>query len=169
MYTVKQAAVIIDTSITTIRNWSREFASYLSEGANPESGTERTYSESDIAVFNTISLLRSRRESFKTIHEKLKGGTRIEPVPKSAEEDPPIVTDTIEPNTSSMALQLVQGQVDSLENERDYLRSELSEERGARLEAEARAVAAETELRVHKENKTAVSNERPSWWQRLRG
>lgn len=79
-YTIGTAAVMVGKPgpalpITTIRNWTKQFAIHLSDDANPPAGIERRYSERDIAVLRLVHEWRESRISTSDIHGRLQGAT----------------------------------------------------------------------------------------------
>jgi hypothetical protein len=92
-------------------------------------------------------------------------GRYIEPAkPETAPKEPETASEDAQApppqsrgsEAATLALELVQGQVTSLTNERDYLRDELDKERQARLTAEVDAARLTGQL-------DAVYHRR--WWQ----
>lgn len=162
-YSVSQLAKYLDVSTGTIRNWGSEFAEHLSEGANPISGVPREYTDGDAAILETVAVLRDQYVSYEEIEERLAGGERLafQDRPDGAQKElkeglsgakgeTALVTESF-----SQALQMYGDQVERLQNRIDTLTDRV-------LEAEKRATAAETELRVLKdqaEQKRAVGAE----------
>ena len=65
-YTIGQCAVLVGKPseplpVPTIRNWTRQYAKYLSADANPTPGQERRYDAKDVAVLRRIHELRNDR------------------------------------------------------------------------------------------------------------
>lgn len=54
IYTPKQAAQAVGVHDNTIRGWVREYADYLSDGANPSSGQPRQLMPKDVATLQAI-------------------------------------------------------------------------------------------------------------------
>lgn len=152
MYTPGQIARAIDVSNTSVRNWSREFSEFLSPSANPTPGTPREYTDSDLLVLSTIAVLRSQLVNTEDIRQALADGTRLEPLHRPQTEDAAESEDAAE-NTARAAAAVAaienalvaqQNRISALETKNDLLHEKL-------LEAERRATAAETELRVLRE------------------
>ena len=59
-FSPKAAAVIVGCGGSTIRTWSREYAEFLSPGANPGDGSARLFSEADLAVLQLVRDIRQR-------------------------------------------------------------------------------------------------------------
>lgn len=146
MLTVKEVADRLGVSSNTIRVWTKEFDAYLSPTAAPGPGKTRMFADDDIAVLWTVKALRAQGVPSEDIHAALANGERLEPLEgQNSRQEPPIGEDDSQRPTSavSMALELVRGQIEGLQNERDYLRAELTTEREARIDAERRAATAE--------------------------
>jgi DNA-binding transcriptional MerR regulator len=60
----------------TIRHWSKNFADFLSPGANPEKGKRRMYSYDDAEVIALIAEMRQQYESYDNIRAALADGDR---------------------------------------------------------------------------------------------
>jgi len=153
MYTVAQAARSANVSGTTIRNWSRMYADYLSLSANPPAGTPREFTADDLAVFSTIAVLRDQLQETEAIRAALDAGQRLEPLHPPPHEQPP-AGDADQAATgqaaaaaaaaASTAIEIYRDRVNVLERRADQLADRL-------IEAEARAAAAERELQILRE------------------
>lgn len=71
LYSVADVAAIAGVSASSIRNWSGQFADYLSPGANPPPGTERIFTETDAAVLQQIQQLRRQHVGYSDIPARL--------------------------------------------------------------------------------------------------
>ena len=166
MTTVTKTAKALGLSDTTLRIWGKKFADYLSPGANPSKGKRRKYTEDDLAVFTTISVLRDRGENYDEIDQALEDGTRIEPTePPTVDESPPASEQTaLQTQSFTEAMKAYEIRLDRYEDD-------LKAEREARLAAEIRATAAETELRILREvtDKKSTEGEKSGFWARLFG
>lgn len=157
MYTPGQIAKFLGTSGTTIRNYAAEFSEFLSPSATPGAGVPRQFTEDDLAVLQTVAIMRGQLAPPETIVEALRAGHRLALARPPVAEDAPseVVTGAF-----STALTLLESRLDKAE-------SRLESEREARLAAELRAVAAETELRLIREARI-VDTPRPmsfrEWW-----
>lgn len=105
-YTIGTAAVLVGKPgaalpITTIRNWTREYAPHLSADANPPTGTERRYTERDVAVLRLVHEWRGLRLPSSDIHARLQDATipivEVVPVDESTESPPQAPTIDSEP------------------------------------------------------------------------
>lgn len=193
MYSVADVVAAFGCSKQTVRVWATEFSPFLSPGADPPKGQAREFTPDDIRVFALVSQMRDEGSGYKDISASLSAGQRGELPPKQERRTAGTTSSQYESQETSLApieileryaLQ-VQGHIKQVEGERDYLRgqievkdSQIEAERAARLEAEKRAAAAETEVKVlrevqsvrgEQEAKGEGSQVRPSWWQRLRG
>ena len=79
-YTIGQTAVLIGKPgpplpVSTIRNWTTDFADHLSPQANPGSGVERKYNDFDVAVLRLVHEMRTERAPLAAIHERLAHAT----------------------------------------------------------------------------------------------
>jgi len=169
MFTVKQVATALQISNTLLRQRGGEYAAYLSDSANPGKGETRRYTEDDIAVLQTVGVLKSQGKSDNEIQEALAAGDRMEPVDmpqpekKSAgKDDKALVTSEF-----AAALQSYETQVSSLQKKNDELHDRLLEmtERAIRAETKNEAVSilgdAETPAAVD------VQSQGESWRVRL--
>jgi DNA-binding transcriptional MerR regulator len=73
----------------TIRNWSGEYAAFLSEGAQPDDGRTRLFTYSDLIVLNTVRHL-TRVEGLNNndkVREMLETGFRLTELPRAYSEE----------------------------------------------------------------------------------
>ena len=87
IFTVRQVARHIGASDSTVRNWSREFADYLSELANPAPGQPRQFTAADVATLATVAVMRQQLVGVEDIRAALDRGERLEPVRPPEPED----------------------------------------------------------------------------------
>lgn len=127
----------------TIRNWSSEFAPFLSPAANPPKGERRRFTDSDAAVIDLIAGMREDDYPYESIRAHLAAGERGQWPPHGHEtaQDGP---------ESTHGRTLVQSPIEAtlmrLQAENDVLRRELEYYREHNEELHGRAVAAETKL-----------------------
>jgi len=88
-YRVNDIAPLFQVQGNTIRQWSEEFTSYLSDDANPQKGEVRLFSDNDLKVISLVAQMRNKRKTFDDIHASLAAGTRGE-IPKSSSDIVPI-------------------------------------------------------------------------------
>ncbi len=141
-WTLGEVARQLSLSKATIRNWSGpngEFADYLSASATPDKGEVRKFTEPDLKVLWYVQTCRLRDIGYQEIHKQLKTGQHetvemvLSPLPVDSNEDEPTAAE-------------LRGLIQALEEERDWLRTELTKTRTEQLAAERRAVEAETKL-----------------------
>ena len=176
MFTPKQIANRLNLSSTTIRNYSRLWADYLSPSANPQAGQGRLYTEDDLAVMATIAALRENQATADQIRAALDAGQRMEPMPppeveRPADADRAGDAPNVEAHAAaaaaaaSTAIDIYRDRVNQLETRADQLADRL-------IAAEARAAAAERELEVMRQlyeaaTSPAPADQRPTFWQWL--
>ena len=164
MTTVTKTAKVLGLSETTLRIWGEKFADFLSPDANPGKGERRKYTEEDLAVFNTISVLRDRGDNYDEIKKALEDGTRIEATePAVEDEGPPASTETaLQTKAFSDTISSYEARVSRYEEKIDTLQERL-------LDAEKRATRAEAQLEILKEvtDKTPPQGEKMGFWARL--
>jgi DNA-binding transcriptional MerR regulator len=88
-YTTAQIHRRLDVPKPTIRNWSAEYAAYLSERAQPADGRTRRFTYADLIVLNTVRRL-SRVEGLNSndlIRERLAEGYRDDDLPDVPTEE----------------------------------------------------------------------------------
>jgi len=141
MFTVTQVANALGISNTLLRQRGAEYADYLSDYANPGKGETRRYTEDDIAVLQTVAVLKAQNKSEDDILAALDAGERYEPSEMpgakqtaSGKDDKALVTSEF-----AAALQSYETQLTNLQQKNDDLHERL-------LAAEIRATIAETKL-----------------------
>ena len=180
MLTPKQVADGLNLSSTTIRNYSRLWADYLSPSANPEAGQPRLYTQDDLAVMGTIAALRDNQATTDQVRAALDEGQRLEPVRPFEEERPAADHDPAGQaqqaaadqaraavNAAEKAIAIYQDRVSAVEARNQELTDRL-------IKAESRAAAAERELEVLRQLYEAATSptpadRRPTFWQWLTG
>jgi DNA-binding transcriptional MerR regulator len=101
MYQSSDLQKFFNRSPETIRQWADEFATYLSELANPPEGVHRRYDEQDLLVFALVNKMREQKATNEEIHEALGRGDRGE-VPVAAffkENGPDLAVKLYQANT----------------------------------------------------------------------
>lgn len=78
MYTSGEVAKIYGVVTETVRNWTMEFAEYLSLSAHPGRNKKRTYSLEDMRVLSMVAAMKERNMTNEDIHATLKSGQRGE-------------------------------------------------------------------------------------------
>ena len=74
-FTVQQVAEHIGVTDTTVRNWSRRYASHLSEHAAPSTGTERQFTMHDVNVLRFVASSVADKRSHADIEHNLASTT----------------------------------------------------------------------------------------------
>jgi len=138
-YTVAEVARLLGKSPSTIRNWSREFETFLSTSAAPPAGDDRIYQDDDVAVLATVAVMRAERRPFETIRAALHAGERVRPAMDQPDEEPDEEPPRALVSRLTATVAAMSGQVDEL-------RRQLEAERAGRIDAERRAAIAETRL-----------------------
>lgn len=105
----------------TVRNWSREFAQYLSKEATPGKGKHRAFSENDMRVFALVAELKRQGMSHEDIHATLQTGTRG--------ELPEVASVVLARSESGRQIALLNDTIVQLKVERDTLAQALQESR----------------------------------------
>lgn len=70
-YNVSQAAAVVGVSPSSLRNWCKQYAAYLSPGATPTAGTERILTPADVATLQHIKAQRDALKDYDTIIAEL--------------------------------------------------------------------------------------------------
>jgi DNA-binding transcriptional MerR regulator len=129
----KQVADIFGFAESTVRNWSAEFAEYLSPTATPGDRKKRDFTPDDLAVFALIAEFKQNKATYEDIHLSLKAGQRGMP-PEISEDRLKLISATEGEKRASLEIVSLQRHIADL--------TELL--RAARAEAaEARALAAQ--------------------------
>lgn len=71
VYNVSQAAAVVGVSPSSLRNWCKQYAAYLSPGASPQPGAERVLSPADVATLQHIKAQRDQLKDYDTIIAEL--------------------------------------------------------------------------------------------------
>lgn len=139
--TVAQLARYTGVSGTTIRNWSAEFADYLSEHANPPKGTERRFTAEDIDVLATVATMREQLQDYGAIRRALDAGTRLTPPDHEVPSQGSAAAPPTLPRVVETAITAHLARIAVLEQKIEDLTERL-------IAAEKRATAAEAKLEV---------------------
>ncbi|MEO8613067.1 MAG: MerR family transcriptional regulator [Chloroflexota bacterium] len=131
MFTTKHAQVMFRVaSPQTIRNWTKEFAGYLSPSATPGSGSTRRFSGEDMEILALIAELSSQGIGFEEIHASLASGQRGKLPNISPEDIDVLVAGEMERQLSTQLhettelAQRLQGELDELKLQVQPLREE---------------------------------------------
>lgn len=172
-----QLAQRIGFSQSVIRKWEKVFAEFVTTPPGVKGLAQaRVYNLDDILLFGSIAQLRSEGFSLEKIrellpdrlaqaHERLDevlDDERAQPIdntPPDAEQQRVALTLYLD---VVRQLEATEGSMRSMEGERDYLREQVEELRGALVDAERRAAAAEAQ-------RDMLAVRPPGFWQRLFG
>lgn len=128
MLTPAQVAKVTNVTSQSIRNWSREYAAFLSPGANAQA---RLYTDEDVQILRLVADLRKSGMPRDEVAARLRNGDTAPPVidasPQIAPNEP-----QNELNTSlamQMGFSALQGHVDALARRVDALAMEQSAQR----------------------------------------
>lgn len=171
MATSSDLADRFEVSEQTIRNWSNEFASFLSPDATPPGDrAPRFFTPEDELILSTVATLRIQRKSYAEISGLLQEGYRDERPQEQSSEDPTTaltrwqMQEVIGQQREQIATlkgRYEEAQEQAQRREAD-LEGQLVNERNARLDAEKRAVRAETRLELHEHPKGQSTSSAPN-------
>ena len=136
MATVKDIATRFNVSRETIRIWAKEFANYLSPGANPSKGNQRNFSADDLPIFALISDLKGQGQTYEDIHAALSSGQRGA-VPLSS---PPAIGD------GKISLASLQRDIAVVSAERDEYQARMLKAEGAANELREQVKSKDAEI-----------------------
>lgn len=168
MPTTSEIATACKVKPNTIRNWTREYAEFLSPDANPPKGSPRIYTIEDAETLLQIGILRADNTPPERIKAALLEGARVD-WPNAGEgleggQPSPEMTLAVVNRLTAKAANL-EGALTAVSSERDNLRQRLEEAQTARETALERAIRAETELQIVKD----ALNDKRGFWGRLLG
>ena len=152
----------------TIRYWARDYADFLSAGANPQKGDTRIFTNEDAAVFMLIASMRNDNANAEMIADSLAAGDRGQWPPESgqAAQDRPGEEETGGDRQLALITQLtakassLEGAIGVITEERDNLRYQLAAIQQEAKEAETRAAVAERELEIMR----SLADKKKAWW-----
>lgn len=75
-YKNENAQVMFEVAEQTVRNWSAEFAKYLSPTANPEKGATRLFTRDDMKALSLVAEMRGQGKKYDAIGVALENGQR---------------------------------------------------------------------------------------------
>lgn len=138
VYTTKHVATIYNITVETVRNWSIEFAEYLSNLTRPGKNKNRLFNVSDLEVLSLVAQMKDQGRTYGDIHATLKIGQRGS-APDLPPEELQLIAST--ENELQLALQvellqqmLTQTKADLLAAERRAGEAQALREEKARLE-----------------------------------
>jgi len=160
MATVTDFSKAFDVQPNTIRYWSKQYADFLSDDANPGKGETRIYSDDDGRVIAFIAEMRNEGQTFENISASLAAGERGQwPIDdKKTRQDADREGEPVDNRTMALVTQLtakaasLEGENKALTEERDYLRTQYET-------AIERATIAETKLEILTSSSTETAPE----------
>lgn len=78
IYTTKQLYSVFKVSHQTIKNWTKDFADWLSPTALPDTGRKRVFTEDDVRVFDLVKRMKGEGKFNPDIKAALGAGQRGE-------------------------------------------------------------------------------------------
>jgi len=69
---------LLGVSDTTVRKWTQEFSDYLSDSAKAIGSRQRSFTEDDVVIMQTIASLSNDGHSYAEIRLRLEAGERID-------------------------------------------------------------------------------------------
>jgi DNA-binding transcriptional MerR regulator len=143
MISLTELKTAFDVSANTIRNWSSEYAPYLSAAANPPTGERRRFTAEDAAALALVATMRADDKPLEIIRAHLDAGERGTWPPGGYDA----AQDRHGGAQSGTMMQLSdQGENIALRAKNELLERELEHYRNRSEELHARAIAAETKL-----------------------
>jgi DNA-binding transcriptional MerR regulator len=130
---------LFDISRTTLSEWCKIFAPYLSATANPPKGAHRRYTDDDMGVFSLVHRLKRSGLTNEEIIATLASGQR-DMMPEDAADMTPVAV--------SGQVRALQNRVSELENFLNGLRTERDEARGELKRANTEIDALKAEIRT---------------------
>ena len=109
----KQVADIFEFAESTVRNWSTEFAEYLSPTATPGDRKKRDFMPDDLAVFALVAEFKQRKATYEEIHFALKSGQRGTP-PEISEDRLKLISATESEKRASLEIVSLQRHITDL-------------------------------------------------------
>lgn len=183
--TRKEVAQRFGVSVSAVRSWQRQFASWLEVEKQQAGGGSRhatRYSEADMLVFATVQRLTSAGMNYDEVREALDDEltkTTLPPPTEGTDEDEPGTALVSWQQYASVVAQLqgTEGKLEATEGERDWLRDHVGklEDRVDELQQKAWLDAAQSkqlsklEARLNEVEQELEEESQKSWWQRLRG
>lgn len=139
-YQTKHLVTLYRIAPETLRQWTIEFAEYLSGSANPGANKQRFYTAEDLTVLTLVSEQKNIGLSYDEIHASLKNGNRADP-PQLEPEDLEKIVGTNEDTQLAIQVSHLQHNLALAQEALKQAEVRLSEMRGLqeekiRLEAE---------------------------------
>ncbi|HKI53501.1 MAG TPA: MerR family transcriptional regulator [Anaerolineales bacterium] len=125
-YTTEIVKVYFDISEGTVRNWSKEFADYLSPTANPGGNRPRMFTADDMAVFDLISTMKATGATYKDIQASLSNGERGT-IPEATADDLKSIVPAEQDRRLLAEIDTLKIRLEEVIGERDTYRVEVAE------------------------------------------
>ena len=122
----KQVADIFGFAESTVRNWSAEFAEYLSPTATPGNRKKRDFTPEDLAVFSLVSEFKQRKATYEEIHLALLSGQRGKP-PEISEDQLKLISATEGEKRASLEIVSLQRHISELTEMLNSARAQAAE------------------------------------------
>ena len=139
MYSTGHLTNLFDISRTTLADWCKTFAPYLSATANPPKGSHRRYTDDDMGVFALVHRLKRAGLTNDEISATLATGQRDD-LPEDASDLAPVAV--------SGQVRALQTRVSELEKFLSGLRTERDEARGELKRANEEIDSLKKEIRT---------------------
>ena len=159
--TIGKAADALGIPTSTARQYVKDFrhTDVFSESATPPAGQTRLFTDEDLQVLWTIKYLRAQRKPTEEIADALIAGSRFYPETETPPESRQASqNDAGETETPQHDQPIEETPINALVRFQDTVNDLTTQ----LIEAEKRAVAAETELRIVKQMLDNESKKR--WW-----
>lgn len=127
-YQPKHLQQLFNKSPETIRQWSLDFAGFLSVDANPDTG-HRRYTDDDLRVFSYVNVRKGEGATPEQINAELAQGQRLEPP-----QEPSAIVAADERSETillSIRLEQAQGVISDLQQQLQDTRTERDKALGA--------------------------------------
>ena len=124
----KQVADIFGFAESTVRNWSAEFAEYLSPTATPGDRKKRDFTPEDLSVFALVAEFKQNKATYEDIHLALKMGQRGKP-PDISEDQLRLIAATEGEKRASLEIVSLQRHITDLTEMLHTARAEAAEAR----------------------------------------
>ena len=122
-YSTQNVCALFQVSHQTVKNWSDEFASFLSPSATPGANRKRSFTPHDLQVFSLVNDFRKRGFTYADAQAALAAG-QIGDIPESTTDlvasPPPALLLTLREEITNLRLILK-----SVESERDKERGKV--------------------------------------------
>ena len=160
METVPPLAKKLNIAQTTLHSYADRFDSYLSDFSRER---PRRYTADDVKVLTTVAVMRDQGFKWREIKQTLNRGERLD-FPEN--EEPPTAETAVNEEPSSQSPALLESfnrALRSYEGRMTRLENKVDEEMEKRVDAEKRAIKAETERDIYKDQAGTYSHVARRW------